>query len=166
MPRAINLIGHTYGTLTVVGRLHPTPSGRVWNCSCACGGAAKKITSALRSHPNPGCSQCEFERRGAVHRTHGGKRGPHRKLYQVWKGMRSRCRDKGNSSFTYYGGKGIGICPSWSAFEVFRDWALSSGYRAGLSIDRLDSDADYSPENCEWVTRGENSRRARIGMAA
>jgi len=71
--------------------------------------------------------------------------------------MRSRCADPDNK---HYGAKGISVCPEWGDFAAFRAWALSAGYDDSLSIDRIDSDEGYSPENCEWVTPAENTRRA------
>jgi hypothetical protein len=60
----------------------------------------------------------------------------------------------------YYYGKGIRVCQEWQNFDTFREWALASGYGKNLSIDRVDSNKGYCPENCEWVTLAENTRRA------
>lgn len=73
--------------------------------------------------------------------------------------MRMRCENKNSQRFKYYGAKGIKICEEWSNFMPFHDWAIANGWRKGLSIDRIDSNKDYSPDNCEWVTVSENSRR-------
>lgn len=73
--------------------------------------------------------------------------------------MHSRCRDKGNTSWQWYGGKGISVCDEWGEFTGFKDWSLANGYSEGLSIDRIDPSAGYSPCNCEFVTRSENTRR-------
>lgn len=158
------LIGQRFGALTVIERVRTTPSGTLWLAACDCGGQRELLTTTLKSAANPGCKNCESDRRSAVHIKHGDCSGPNRggktKLYMVWKGMLSRCRDVGNTSYFYYGRKGICVTDVWSSFNVFREWSVKSGYVPGLSIDRLDSGADYSPENCEWVTRGENSRRS------
>lgn len=73
--------------------------------------------------------------------------------------MRSRCRDKGNTSYKFYGAKGVKVSEEWATFAAFKEWALASGYSQGLSIDRLDPSGDYAPSNCEWVTKSENSKR-------
>ena len=73
--------------------------------------------------------------------------------------MHSRCRDRGNTSYGYYGAKGIRVCTEWGDFAMFEAWALAQGYVPGMSIDRLDTSGDYAPSNCEIVTRSENSRR-------
>ncbi len=80
--------------------------------------------------------------------------------------MRSRCRDSSNSSFRYYGARGITVCSEWGEYQAFKAWAESNGYRPGMSIDRIDPDGNYAPENCEWVTRGENTRRMLAHRAA
>jgi hypothetical protein len=92
-----------------------------------------------------------------VNATFGAGRDSKTHLYSVWKSMRQRCSDGGNK---YYAGKGVRVCPEWLDFWAFKDWAFTNGYLVGLSIERKNTSEGYSPENCEWVTRGENSRRA------
>jgi hypothetical protein len=90
-------------------------------------------------------------------------------LYGIWKGMHQRCNNPKNQRWKYYGGKGIAVCEEWQKYPAFRDWALSNGYKDGLSIDRIDSDGGYCPENCQWMTLEENSakaRRKRYGIAS
>lgn len=163
MPTAVNLIGQRFDKLVVTGVHANTCSGTIWACACDCGETCNKMTTQLHRGGYIGCKACEPLSRSMANARHGeslGKSmGGKTKLYMVWKGMHSRCRDKGNTSFRYYGGKGIGVDPRWSNFEQFRQWAHDHGYLEGLSIDRLNASQNYSPENCEFVTRGENSRR-------
>ena len=89
---------------------------------------------------------------------HGGKGT---KLYAVWTNMRGRCLYKSNGAYEYYGGRGISICDKWTDFLAFKAWAEKSGYKKGLTIDRIDNDGNYLPENCRWVTLQENVQNSR-----
>ena len=81
--------------------------------------------------------------------------------------MKTRCTNPKCDSWERYGGRGISVCKEWmNDFGAFRDWALANGYKAGLSIDRKENDGDYCPENCQWLTVGENSKKARRDNAA
>lgn len=87
-----------------------------------------------------------------------------RHLEAIWKGMIYRCYniDPCKEQAKWYRNKGIRICDEWLNYEAFKKWAMSHGYEIGLSIDRIDSNGNYEPSNCEWVTRSENSRRAAL----
>lgn len=88
--------------------------------------------------------------------------GTHRtKLYSIWCGMRQRCGNPNNKDFQWYGAAGIMVCPEWSDFNVFRDWALRSGYAEGLTIDRKNGREGYSPTNCRWITIQAQQRNRR-----
>ena len=89
---------------------------------------------------------------------------PRERIYNIWRGMVGRCHNENWNNFytkTYYRDKGIKVCDEWRYdFETFREWAYENGYQDDLSIDRIDSDGDYCPENCRWITLSENRRRA------
>jgi len=89
-----------------------------------------------------------------------GKRhgGEGTRLYRIWLGMRTRCRNKNFHKYKNYGARGIKICDDWSDFTTFREWASSSGYSDELSIDRIDVNGDYEPSNCRWSTPKAQSR--------
>lgn len=84
------------------------------------------------------------------------------RLYGIWNGMKVRCYNPNRKDYRYYGGKGIKVCDEWSeSYKTFKNWALTHGYSEELTIDRIDSDLNYSPENCRWVDRIEQSRNLK-----
>lgn len=83
------------------------------------------------------------------------------KLKNTYYEIKSRCYNEKNNAFKYYGGKGIEVCDEWiNDPNSFQEWALSNGYAENLTIDRINSDQNYCPDNCRWITRAENTRRA------
>lgn len=87
------------------------------------------------------------------------------RLYRIWKGMKERCYRKNHKSKNY-GDRGISVCDEWrDSFESFRDWAMGNGYSDSLTIDRIDVDGNYTPENCKWSTyleQANNTRKTRF----
>ena len=83
------------------------------------------------------------------------------RLYSIWQGMKQRCFDTNATSYQHYGGKGILVCDEWSKFEPFQKWAIENGYQDNLTIDRIESDGNYEPSNCRWVTQKEQNRNKK-----
>lgn len=84
------------------------------------------------------------------------------RLYNIWKCMRQRCNNPNNPSYERYGKRGIQICPEWSEYAVFKAWAIVNGYSDSMSIDRIDNDGNYCPDNCRWVdTKVQNNNTRR-----
>ena len=89
-------------------------------------------------------------------------RGSKDRLYSTWVEMRRRCYTESCKSYENYGGRGITICSEWGDFNNFRDWALSSGYEEGLTIERLNVNGNYEPLNCTWIPKPEQSKNRRM----
>lgn len=93
--------------------------------------------------------------RKIVNERHGHKG---ERLYVIWIGMRVRCYSPKRREYKYYGGKGVKICKSWHYYSNFRKWAHDNGYKEDLTIDRINSDSDYKPSNCRFITQSENTK--------
>lgn len=81
--------------------------------------------------------------------THGMSRS---RIYHIWNSMKMRCANPNAINYKYYGGKGVTVCDEWQTFEPFLEWATANGYADGLTIDRIENSAGYTPKNCRWVT--------------
>jgi hypothetical protein len=89
-------------------------------------------------------------------------------IYTSWRAMKVRCNTPSHQSYRLYGGRGIRVCRAWDEFSSFERWAKEAGWRPGLSLDRIDPNGDYTPENCRWATAAEqtaNRRSDAVGLA-
>lgn len=83
------------------------------------------------------------------------------RIYRIWQAMKQRCLNKKHTAYYRYGGRGIKICKEWrDSAAAFIEWAYANGYDDSLTLDRKDNDKDYCPDNCQWITRSENSKKA------
>lgn len=104
------------------------------------------------------CKECFYAGHKISQTKHGGR---YKRLYRTWTNMRARCNNPNERDYKYYGKIGVSICTEWDNYIDFEIWAINSGYNDSLTIDRIDVLGNYTPENCEWVSKSENARKAR-----
>jgi hypothetical protein len=159
-----NLEGKVFGRLTVqsVSAARDNTGSIMWNCLCECGNTTLVCSPSLLRGNTKSCGCLNKER------FHNRKHGlSNHKLYSVWEGMIQRCYNPKDKKYPMYGGRGIQLCEEWRQnFQAFYDWAKENRYEvlsgdAKLSIDRIDNEKGYSPDNCRWSTYSEQNVNRR-----
>ena len=157
MRKRVDMTGQKFGRLTVISRAENCKKGQtMWNCVCDCGEKTTTDRQELRRGRTTSCGCLGKERRREANLTHG-KCGI--STYRVWAAMKNRCTNPNNHSYRDYGGRGITVCERWDKFENF---LADMGERTkDLSLDRIDNDGNYTPENCRWATASQQQRNTR-----
>lgn len=160
--RRIDLTGQVFGKLTVVKEVEQASNYiRRYLCECECGASSIVTQGHLRmGHTiSCGCVRQQNLNEGNCRRVHGDAGTL---LYRVWSGMKSRCYTPTNPNYPNYGAKGVQVIAEWLDYEVFKQWAILTGYNQGLTIERVNVYKDYCPENCKWIplsNQGINKRK-------
>lgn len=161
MSKRIDLTGQRFGRLIVIEKTQKDGKA-MWRCQCECGKETVVLGNSLLRGATRSCGCLWLERTREINtvlKTRHGAR--HTRLYYVWIEMKQRCSNPNNKRYVDYGGRGIRVCEEWKDFAVFQKWALENGYQEGLSIDRINNDENYEPQNCRWANRKTQCRNQR-----
>lgn len=160
----VDLTGQRFGRYAVLKRVqNDKHNNAVWLCRCDCGKEKEVVGSALRKGVTLSCGCLHRDEMKKRQTTHGMSRA---RIRGIWNHMIQRCMNPNDQAYGYYGGRGILVCEEWrNDFTSFCDWSMRNGYAEDLTLDRVDTNGNYCPENCRWVSRLEqqnNTRRVHV----
>lgn len=171
MPKLIDLTGKKFEKLTVIKRVGTKQGSPLWLCECECGNSMFVITRSLMTGNTKSCGCIHAKQLSDRNRSNSKHSGESERLYGIWHAMKQRCYYKKRRDYMYYGQRGIIVCKEWlDDYSEFRSWALAHGYNPnakymGCTLDRINTNGNYCPENCRWVdakTQANNRRTENV----
>lgn len=161
--RYVDLTGERFGKLVALER-HYDKNKKIsfWKCKCDCGNTTIVRANSLKHGRVKSCGCLRTESNLANKSKHGLSKTH---LYAVWNSMKERCYNKNNHNYLRYGGRGITVCEEWkNSFKEFSEWAFLNGYQEELSIDRIDNNGNYCPNNCRWVDKKTQNNNRNVSF--
>lgn len=163
MPKAVDITNQRFGMLTAIKRVGSKNGRALWLCKCDCGNTKLILAKSLRYGEvvSCGCKHLNNLRTNAITHNHYVER-----LYWVWHSMLQRIKNPNRREYHWYGERGITVCDEWKDYNVFRKWALAHGYdekaqQGKCTIDRIDVNGNYEPDNCRWVGMDVQNKNKR-----